>query len=135
MWAEVALVGQKQMHKLVLEGKGVQDRVDKGGLDVNIFKLVNFLQISQAKLTSLPDTLCCLNNITSLVLKGNSLTGIPTSLNNLIKLKLFDLSLNKFIGFNNSPEVIQILLNDGTCMNILDTHWRSKVSSGRRVVE
>ena len=124
MWAEVALVGQKQMHKLVLEGKGVQERVDKGGLDVNIFRLVNFLQISQAKLTSLPDTLGCLSNITSLVLKGNSLTGIPTSLNNLIKLKMFDLSLNKFIGFNNSPEVIQILLNDGTCMNILDTHWR-----------
>ena len=69
----------------------------EGGLDVNIFKLVNFLQISQAKLTSLPDTLGCLSNITSLVLKGNSLTGIPTSLNNLIKLKLFDLRLNKFI--------------------------------------
>jgi hypothetical protein len=25
---------------------------------------------------------------------------------------------DNFIGFNNSPEVIQILLNDGTCMNI-----------------
>ena len=25
---------------------------------------------------------------------------------------------DNLIGFNNSPEVIQILLNDGTCMNI-----------------
>ena len=48
MLAEVALAGQKQRHKLVLEGEGVQERAEKGEL-VNIFKLdkLNFLQTSQ----------------------------------------------------------------------------------------
>ena len=48
MLAEVALAGQEQRHKLVLEGEGVQERAEKGEL-VNIFKLdkLNFLQTSQ----------------------------------------------------------------------------------------
>ena len=51
MLAEVALAGQEQRHKLVLEGEGVQERAEKGEL-VKIFKLVkldklNFLQTSQ----------------------------------------------------------------------------------------
>jgi len=110
MWAEVALAGQEQRHELVLEGKGVQERVEKNGLDDNIFKLdkLNFLRISQAKLTSLPDTLGCLYNLTSLVLKGNSLTGIPTSLNNLTKLKLLDLSLNSLSSLPPIPSLTEL---------------------------
>ena len=48
MLAEVALAGQEQRHKLVLEGEGVQERAEKGEL-VKIFKLdkLNFLQTSQ----------------------------------------------------------------------------------------
>ena len=104
------MAGQEQRHELVLEGKGVQDRVEKNGLDANIFKLdkLNFLRISQAKLTSLPDTLGCLNNLTSLVLKGNSLTDIPTSLNNLTKLKLLDLSLNNLSSLPPIPSLIEL---------------------------
>ena len=110
MWAEVALASQEQRHELVLEGKEVQERVEKKGLDVNIFKLdkLNFLRISQAKLASLPDTLGCLVNLTSLVLKGNSLTGIPTSLNNLTKLKLLDLSLNSLSSLPPIHNLIEL---------------------------
>merc|ERR1712130_14895 len=80
-----------------LQGKVVEERLEKEGIDADIFKLekLNFLQISQAKLSNLPESLGSLVNLTSLVLKGNNLTNIPTSLNNLTKLKLLDLSLNK----------------------------------------
>jgi len=96
MWEEVAIAGQEQRHELVLTGKGVQERVEANGLDENIFKLdkLNFLQISQAKLSILPETIGSLTNLTSLVLKGNSLTDIPSSFNKLSKLKLLDLSMN-----------------------------------------
>jgi len=75
MWPEVAQAREEQRHELVLQGKVVEERLDKEGLDDNIFKLekLNFLQISQSKLSKLPETLGCLNNLTSLVLKGNRL--------------------------------------------------------------
>ena len=104
-----------------MEGKGVQERVDVR-LDVNIFKLdkLNFLRIIRAKLVSLPDTLGCLGNLTSLVLKGNSLTGITTSLNNLTKLKLLDLSLNSLSSLSSLPPIHNLIelstLNFSQCL-------------------
>ena len=96
--AEVALAGKDQRHRLVLEGKGVQERVENGGLDINIFNL----QISQAKLDSLPDTLGCLDNLTGaqgqqscwhphLDLSSNSLSS-PPPIPNFIELKTLNLS-------------------------------------------
>eukprot|EP00092_Neocalanus_flemingeri_P068949 GFUD01084367.1.p1 GENE.GFUD01084367.1~~GFUD01084367.1.p1 ORF type:complete len:519 (+),score=186.79 GFUD01084367.1:53-1558(+) len=110
MWAEVALAKQEQRHELVLQGKDVQERVEKTGLDANIFKLdkLNFLNISQAKVNCIPDTLGFLTNLTSLVLKGNSLTSIPTSLNNLKKLKLLDLSLNSISTLPPIPSLTEL---------------------------
>ena len=104
------MAGQEHRHELVLQGKVVQERVEKEGLDENIFKLdkLNFLQISQAKLTSLPDTLGSLTNLTSLVLKGNNLTSIPSSLNNLTKLKLLDLSLNSLSSLPPIPSMTEL---------------------------
>lgn len=109
-WPEVALAGQEQRHELVLQGKVVQERVEKDGLDENIFKLdkLNFLQISQAKLSILPDTLGSLKNLTSLVLKGNNLEAIPTTLNSLTKLKLLDLSLNKISSIPPIPSLTEL---------------------------
>merc|ERR1719184_723640 len=114
-WPEVELAREEQRHELVLQGKVVEDRVVKDGIDQNIFKLekLNFLQISQAKLTVLPETLGCLNNLTSLVLKGNTLTDIPTSLNSLQKLKLLDLSMNKITYLPPIPN-----LTDLTSLNL-----------------
>merc|ERR1719184_158258 len=114
-WPEVELAREEQRHELVLQGKVVEDRVVKDGIDENIFKLekLNFLQISQAKLAVLPETLGCLSNLTSLVLKGNTLTDIPTSLNSLRKLKLLDLSMNKITFLPPIPN-----LTDLTTLNL-----------------
>jgi len=49
---------------------------------------------------------------------ANNLQNIRKKFGNMSNLyeKLF--CHDNLIGFNNSPEVIQIILNDGTCMNI-----------------
>jgi len=110
MWPEVALAREEQRHELVLQGKVVEERLEKEGIDADIFKLekLNFLQISQAKLSNLPESLGSLVNLTSLVLKGNNLTNIPTSLNNLTKLKLLDLSLNKITCLPPIPSLTEL---------------------------
>ena len=97
MWAEVEQAGREERHELVLQGRELQAKLDQqAGLDPGIFQLakLNFLQLSQAKITAVPETLGNLANLTSLVLKSNNLNSLPSSLSSLTKLKLLDLSLN-----------------------------------------
>ena len=85
MWPEVQTAKAEQRHELVLHGKDVSDRVQAAGgcVDEDVFGLVklNFLEISEAKLQSVPETLSSLVNLTSLVLKSNQLTKIPDGIN------------------------------------------------------
>jgi len=96
MWEEVATAAKEGRRELVLTGKGVEERVQKNGIDLKIFSLkpLNFLEVSHACLSSLPGEVVNLTNLTSLVLKGNQLTGLPP-LDSLKGLKLLDVSLNK----------------------------------------
>ena len=59
MWIEVSQAAQEGRHELVLHGKTVQEKIEKDGIDQNIFQLekLNFLEIRQAKLSILPETL------------------------------------------------------------------------------
>ena len=85
MWPEVQTAKAEQRHELVLHGKDVSDRVQAAGgcVDEEVFSLVklNFLEISEAKLQSVPETLSSLVNLTSLVLKSNQLTKVPDGIN------------------------------------------------------
>ena len=85
MWPEVQTAKAEQRHELVLHGKDVSDRVQTAGgtVDQEVFGLVklNFLEISEAKLQSVPETLSSLINLTSLVLKSNQLTKVPDGIN------------------------------------------------------
>jgi len=115
MWVEVAQAAEEGRHELVLHGKTVQERIEKDGIDQNIFQLekLNFLEIRQAKLSILPETLGNLINLTSLVLKGNSLASLPNAINNLKKLKLLDVSMN---SISNLPSISS--LSDLATLNI-----------------
>ena len=92
MWPEVETAEREQRHELVLQGKTVSERVTQNGgtVDENIFSLVklNFLEVSDAKVERIPETLASLNNLTSLVLKNNLLTCLPDSLSSLTKSPL-----------------------------------------------
>ena len=98
MWPEVETASKEQRHELVLQGKTVSERVTQNGgaVDDNIFPLVklNFLEVSDAKVERIPETLSTLSNLTSLVLKNNLLNCLPESLSSLTKLKLLDVSAN-----------------------------------------
>ena len=89
MWPEVQTAKAEQRHELVLHGKDVSDRVQTAGgtVDEEVFSLVklNFLEISEAKLQSVPETLSSLVNLTSLVLKSNQLTKVPDGINRCLR--------------------------------------------------
>ena len=56
---------------------------------------MNFLELSQSKLSQVPDGVGRLVHLTSLVLKSNQLTALPATVNSLTSLKLLDVSNNK----------------------------------------
>jgi len=109
-WEEVEVTRKENRRELVLTGKTVADRITKSGLDSAIFSLtsLNFLDISSASLSSVPEDLGNLVNLTNLVLKGNSLTSLPTSLNLLTKLKLLDVSMNSITDLPDMSSLAQL---------------------------
>ena len=90
MWPEVQTAKAEQRHELVLHGKDVSDRIQNNGgaVDEEVFSLVklNFLEISEAKLQTVPETLSSLVNLTSLVLKSNQLTKVPDGINRCVEI-------------------------------------------------
>ena len=67
-WPEVKLAAEEHRYELVLNGSSVAERIDKYGLDRYIFQLdcLDFLQISNTKLLSLPEELGKLLNLKTL---------------------------------------------------------------------
>lgn len=88
---------EEHRYELVLSGSSVAERIDKNGLDRNIFQLdfLNFLQISNAKLVTLPEELGNLLNLKTLDLHRNSIVELPTSIGLLKQLKNLDVSGNE----------------------------------------
>jgi len=109
MWEEVATAGKEARRELVLTGKTTQERCKKSGLDTNIFKLtlLNFLEVSHAGLIELPSDISKLNNLTSLVLKANQLTCLP-SISELVNMKLLDLSLNSLSSLPDMSTLVNL---------------------------
>ena len=96
-WPEVKLAAEEHRYELVLNGSNVAERIDKCGLDRNIFQLdcLNFLQISNTKLLSLPEELGKLLNLKTLDLHRNSIEKLPASIGCLKELKNLDVSGNE----------------------------------------
>merc|ERR1719402_1591751 len=111
-WEEVEVTRYRNENRreLVLTGKPIAERIQKSGLDPKIFTLtnLNFLDISSASLTVVPDDIGNLINLTNLVLKGNSLTTLPTTLNLLTKLKLIDVSMNSISSLPEMSNLSQL---------------------------
>ena len=95
-WPEVKQAAEEHRYELVLTGATVAERIDKSGLDKHIFELdfLNFLQISNTKLLSLPEELGKLVNLKTLDLHRSSIGELPASIGLLKELKL-DLSGNE----------------------------------------
>lgn len=96
-WPEVKRAVEEQRYELVLTGPEIAERIEKDGLDQNIFALncLNFLQISNTRLSSLPEDLGNLLHLKTLDLHRNSLQELPSSIGLLSELKILDLSGNE----------------------------------------
>jgi len=115
MWLkEVAKVcveeEREKRRELVLSGKTVEANVKQFGLDPAVFELVNlnFLEISDAGLESLPELVGQLTHLTNLVLKGNAIAHLPVSLGRLEKLKLLDVSKNRLTSLPDMSSLQQL---------------------------
>lgn len=96
-WPEVKQAADEHRYELVLNGSDVSERIEKGGLDRHIFNLtsLNFLQISNTKLSALPKELENLVNLKTLDLHRNRIQELPSTIGSLKDLKNLDLSGNE----------------------------------------
>ena len=95
-WEEVSLAKQDKRRELVLQGKEISKRIEKNGLDTEIYQLVhlNYLEISSTSLAEFQSGVGALENLTALLLCNNKLTAVPQDIGNLKKLKILNLSNN-----------------------------------------
>ncbi len=108
---------EEHRYELVLNGSSVAERIDKYGLDSSIFQLglLNYLQISNTKLCSLPEELGKLLNLKTLDLHRNNLVELPASIGLLKELKNLDVSGNKL-------QLLPVKLDELTLLQILNVN-------------
>ncbi|VDL93823.1 unnamed protein product [Schistocephalus solidus] len=109
-WPEVRIANEEHRHELVLSGPKILKRVEADGLDNLIFSLkqLNFLEISRSGVSTLPEDIQNLSDLTKLSLQHNVLTQIPVGLGNVYNLRFLDLSFN---NISNLPENLFDKLN------------------------
>ncbi|XP_049840577.1 leucine-rich repeat-containing protein 47-like [Schistocerca gregaria] len=119
-WPELKQIEEENRHELVI-GSMYSKVIEESGVDPFLFSLVNlnYLNINETCLTSVPDDIGRLINLTSLILYSNNISSLPQTIGKLSKLKILDLSRNKL---ESIPDEISALgqlstLNLGT--NIL----------------
>lgn len=122
-WPEVATAKKEKRHELVLAGPVITEKIQKYGLDANIFSILslNYLNIHDTKLETIPDDIKLLTNLQTLVLHSNQLNQVPAVIGDLDKLKLLDLS------FNNLKEIPESFseLNQLTSLNVSSNQLES----------
>lgn len=96
-WEEISQAGKEKRRELVLQGAKISQRIDKNGLDKNIFRLtdLNYLEISGTSLPTMGAGVGELVNLSALLLCNNKLSTIPKEIGNLTKLKIFNVSNNQ----------------------------------------
>ncbi|XP_058498825.1 leucine-rich repeat-containing protein 47 [Solea solea] len=98
IWPEIEKVAKEKRRELVLQGPGVDTRINShGGLTSSIYslKLLNYLEVSQCpSLTQIHEDVQRLTNLQSLILCRNKLSSFPSVIGKLKSLKVLDLSVN-----------------------------------------
>ncbi|RZC32136.1 leucine-rich repeat-containing protein 47 [Asbolus verrucosus] len=110
MWPEVERAKAENRHELVLGGHEIAKRVDEAGLDGSIFQLtsLNYLDIHDTSLKTIPDDVSKLAHLQSLVLHSNKLEVANANIAKLDKLRLLDMSRNQL---KQVPEEVDGLVN------------------------
>ena len=122
-WDEVLQAKKDKRRELVLQGKQISQRIDKNGVDTDIYTLVdlNYLEISSTTLLEVHSGVGGLENLTSLVLCNNRLSSVPPEIGELKKLKILNLSNNALEAFPEEPCGLRDLDTLNLSMNKLST--------------
>lgn len=98
VWPEIEKAQNEKRRELTLNGPEISKRINKDGLDLEIFKLtdLNYLNINNTNLGSVPEDVGQLKNLQTLVLHSNKLCEVCLPDNG--KLKTLDLSRNDLEG-------------------------------------
>lgn len=97
MWPEVESVKNENKRELKLSGVAISEKIDATGLDPSIFQInaLNLVTISDTSLKIVPSEISNLTNLQSLLLYGNEIDSLPSSIGLLEKLKVLDVSRNR----------------------------------------
>lgn len=97
MWPEITSGKSENKRELKLAGAEISERINANGLDSDLFALdtLNLLNISDTSLQQLPAEISNLTNLQTLLLYGNEIITVPSTIGTLEKLKVLDISRNK----------------------------------------
>lgn len=115
-WPEIETANKENRHELALSGKEISKRINKNGIDPQLFALtgLNYLNIHETTLSTLPREISKLSNLQTLVLHSNTLEQVPPAVGMLEKLKMLDVSQNLLKAL---PEEI-VQLRQLTTLNV-----------------
>jgi len=112
IWHEIAKVQEESRYELHLNGDEVSKKINKlnGKLHSKLYdlKLLNFLEVADTCLEEVSSDIGKLTNILHLALYRNKLTQIPEQINELEKLKFFDVSFNRLTSIPLKFSLVQL---------------------------
>lgn len=105
-WEEIDQADEDGRHELHLNGDVISDKLKRcdGVLPTTLFDLIslNYLEISDTTLTSVPAGIGKLGNLLNLALHRNKIESIPDDVTELNKLKFMDISFNQLTSLPQS---------------------------------
>lgn len=109
VWPEIVKVANEKRRELTLTGAEISKRISKDGLDFTIFKLanLNYLNISNTCLETIPKEIEQLHNLQTLVLHSNKLSEVFLPVGG--KLKVLDLSRNNLQMINSCYKNLELV--------------------------
>jgi len=111
-WQEIDDALESGRHELHLNGDIISDKLKRseGSLPSTLFDLssLNYLEISDTTLTSLPPQVGKLTNLLNLALHRNAIEELPEEINAFSKLKFMDVSNNCLTGLPSTFSLPQL---------------------------
>ncbi|XP_018333706.1 leucine-rich repeat-containing protein 47-like [Agrilus planipennis] len=121
-WPEVSLAKAEKRHEIVLSGSTISARIQKDGVDNELFALIglNYLSLTDTCLDKVSSNISCLSNLQTLVLHSNKLTEITSEITELSKLKVLDLSQNQLKSIPENLSDLKELVSLNVSFNKLE---------------
>lgn len=125
---------QQKPRELVISGPTGKKQIEEdNGLHEVVFRMatLNFLEVSSVGLAEISPKINNLSQLTSLNLRGNNLTALPSDIGQLTKLKMLDLSWNKLTELPDQVSALsdlQSLIVSGNQLSCLPSNLEKLTS-------